>query len=86
MTAFSGGVEPVTIDIAIGQLAASMSFQVTPSSVAETGGTLDLLALVRDDVSQPLAGSQVNFRSEVGTLASGGRFITTDAEGEATDR
>ncbi len=85
VTVFSGGVDPVTLDVAIGQLAASMSFQVTPSSVAETGGTLDLLALVRDDVSQPLAGSQVNFRSEVGTLASGGRFITTDADGEATD-
>ena len=86
VSVFSGGIDPVTIDIAIGQLAASMSFQVTPSSVAETGGTLDLLALIRDDVSQPLAGAQVNFRSEVGTLESGGRFITTDADGEATDR
>ncbi len=86
VTAFSGGVEPVTIEVGVGQLAASMSFQVTPSSVAETGGTLDLLALVRDDVSQPLAGAQVNFRSEVGTLDSGGRFLTTDANGEATDR
>ena len=86
VTAFSGGVEPITIDIAIGQLAASMSFQVTPSSVAETGGTLDLLALVRDDVSQPLAEAQVNFRSEVGTLDSGGRFLSTDENGEATDR
>lgn len=86
VTAFSGGVEPVTLDVAVGQLAASMSFQVTPSSIAETGGTLDLLALVRDEVSQPLAGAQVNFRSEVGTLDSGGRFITTDANGEARDR
>lgn len=86
VTAFSGGIEPVTIDVAIGQLAASMSFQVTPASVAESGGTMDLLALVRDDVSQPLAGSQVNFRSEVGELDSGGRFITTDADGEARDR
>jgi hypothetical protein len=86
ITAFSGGIEPVTIDIAVGQLAASMSFQVTPSSIAETGGSLDLLALVRDDVSQPLSGAQVNFRSEVGELDSGGRFITTDADGEATDR
>jgi hypothetical protein len=86
VSAFSGGVDPVTIDIAIGQLAASMSFQVTPSSVAETGGTLDLLALVRDDVSQPLAEAQVNFRSEVGQLDSGGRFISTDANGEARDR
>ncbi len=86
ITAFSGGIEPVTLDIAIGQLAASMSFQVTPSSVPETGGNLDLLALVRDDQSQPLAEAQVNFRSEVGELDSGGRFIVTDANGEATDR
>jgi PKD repeat protein len=42
--------------------------------------------MVRDDVSQPLSGAQVNFRSEVGELDSGGRFITTDADGEATDR
>ncbi|MEO8274653.1 MAG: PKD domain-containing protein [Thermoanaerobaculia bacterium] len=86
VSAFSGGVEPVTTDIAVGQLAASMSFQVTPSSVPETGGTLDLLALIRDDQSQPLADAQVNFRSEVGTLDSGGRFLLTDANGEARDR
>ncbi len=85
MTAFSGATEPVTLDIAVGQLAASMSFQVTPSSVGEGGGVLDLLALVRDDQSQPLADVTVNFRSEVGTLESGGRFILTDADGEARD-
>jgi PKD repeat protein len=86
ITAFSGGVEPVTLDVAVGQLAASMSFQVTPSSVPETGGTLDLLALLRDEQSQPLVDAQVNFRSEVGTLDSGGEFILTDEDGEARDR
>ncbi len=85
ISAFSGAVEPVTVDIAVGQLAASMSFQVTPSSVPEIGGTLDLLALVRDDESQPLQGATVNFRSEVGTLESGGRFLLTNALGEAED-
>lgn len=85
VTAFSGALEPSTIDVAVGQLAASMTLQVTPSSVPEAGGRLDLLALVRDDQSQPLADAQVNFRSEVGTLASGGRFVVTDSAGEATD-
>jgi len=85
VTAFSGGVEPVTIEVAVGQLAASMSFQVTPSSVPETGGSLELLALIRDEQSQPLADAQVNFRSEVGTLDSGGRFLLTDTNGEASD-
>jgi hypothetical protein len=86
VSAFSGGIEPVTVDVAVGQLSASMTLQVTPTSLPETGGSLDLLALVRDDQSQPLAGAQVNFRSEIGTLASGGRFIVTNANGEARDR
>jgi hypothetical protein len=86
VSAFSGGIEPVTTDIAVGQLAASMSLQVTPSSLPETGGDLDLLALVRDDLSQPLVDAQVNFRAEIGTLASGGQFILTNANGEARDQ
>ena len=83
--AFSGGIEPVTIEIAVGQLAGSLSLQVTPSSIPETGGTLELLALVRDDQGQPLAGAQVNFGSEVGELDSGGGFVVTDATGSARD-
>jgi PKD repeat protein len=63
-----------------------MSFQVTPSTIPETGAELTLLALVRDDQSQPLPDAQVNFRSEIGRLASGGRFILTNQNGEARDR
>jgi hypothetical protein len=86
VTAFSGASEPVTLDVAVGQLAAALRFQVDPSSIPETGGTLELLALVTDDQSQPLADAQVNFRSEVGSLASGGRFLVTNSRGEARDR
>lgn len=86
VSAFSGAVEPVTAEVVIGQLAASLSLQVSPSGVPESGGTLDLLALVRDDQSQPLADAAVNFRSQVGTLESGGRFVMTNAAGEARDR
>ncbi len=86
VSAFSGTVEPVTAEVAIGQLAASLSFQVSPSGVPESGGTLDLLALVRDDQSQPLPDAPVNFRAEVGKLDSGGRFLLTNASGEAADR
>jgi hypothetical protein len=85
VTAFSGALEPVTIDVAVGQLASSMSLQPTPSAVAETGGEIDILALVRDDQGQPLADSPVNFSTEVGTLASGGKFILTNSGGEAHD-
>ena len=74
-----------TIDIAVGQLAASMSFQVTPSSVAETGGRSISWPSSATTSRSRSPDAQVNFRSEVGTLASGGRFITTDADGEARD-
>lgn len=86
VSAYSGTVEPVTVEVAIGQLAASMSFQVSPSGIPESGGTLDLLALVRDDQSQPLPDAAVNFRAETGQLDSGGRFLVTNAAGEARDR
>jgi hypothetical protein len=85
VTAHSGAVEPVTVEVAIGSLAASVRLQVTPSGVPESGGLLDLLALVRDDQGQPLPDASVNFTSEVGTLASGGSFLNTNAAGEARD-
>ena len=62
VSAFSGSGEPSTVEIAVGQLAASRSLQVTPSSIPETGGELELLALVRDDQSQPLPDAQRHMR------------------------
>lgn len=85
VTAHSGAVEPVTVDVAIGSLAASVRLQVTPSGVPESGGVLDLLALVRDEQGQPLPDASVNFTSEVGALESGGSFLNTNAAGEARD-
>jgi len=85
ITAYSGAVEPVTLDIAVGALAASVRLQVTPSSVPETGGVLSLLALVRDDQGQPLPEATVNFTSQVGTLGSGGGFLVSDSTGQVTD-
>jgi len=85
VSAYSGAVEPVTVDVAVGSLAASVRLQVTPSGVPETGGTLALLALVRDEDGEPLADATVNFTSEVGTLDSGGGFLVSDETGKATD-
>jgi hypothetical protein len=85
VTAHSGAIEPVTTEVAVGSLAASIRLQVSPSSVPETGGVLELLALVRDDQGQPLPEATVNFTSDAGTLASGGGFLLSDARGEATD-
>ena len=85
ITAHSGALEPVTTEVAVGSLAASIRLQVSPSSVPETGGLLELLALVRDDQGQPLPEASVNFTSDAGTLASGGGFLLSDARGEARD-
>jgi hypothetical protein len=85
ITAHSGALEPVTTEVAVGSLAASIRIQVSPSSVPETGGVLSLLALVRDDQGQPLPEATVNFTTDAGTLASGGAFLLSDANGQATD-
>jgi len=85
VTAYSGAIDPVTVDVAIGSLAASVRLQVTPSGIPESGGVLDLLALVRDEEGQPLPDANVNFTSEIGLLASGGGFLVSDQAGEATD-
>ena len=85
VSAYSGAMDPVEVEVAIGSLAASVQLQVTPASVPETGGILNLVALVRDDQGQPLADAAVSFTSEVGTLASGGSFIFSDSSGEARD-
>jgi len=71
--------------VQIGTAAGSITVQANPSVIDSSGGTVTLLALVRDDSGQPLAGVQVNFGADVGTLASGGGPITTDANGQATD-
>lgn len=86
VTASVGADTSATVEVAVGRAAASATVQATPPSVPDTGGTVTLLALVRDSSGQPLPGATVNFTTEVGTLASAGGFRTTDASGQATDR
>ncbi len=86
VSASTGGSETATVEVQLGLSPASVTVQVTPNSVPETGGEADLLAIVRDDRGQPLENAEVNFRTEVGTLDSGGRLISTGADGTASDR
>jgi hypothetical protein len=85
VTARSGSAEAATVDVMVGKVASSVSLQATPPSIPETGGTVELLALVRDDQGQQLAGATVNFTTEIGTLASSGGFQVTDSTGQASD-
>jgi PKD repeat protein len=59
--------------------------QVTPGSVPASGGTLNLLALVRDYAGQGVANAPVSFLTEAGTLGSGGALVQTDMDGQAED-
>ena len=86
ISANTGGSETATVDVQLGLSPASVTVQVTPNSVPETGGEADLLAIVRDDRGQPLEKAEVNFRTETGTLESGGGLISTGADGTASDR
>ena len=81
----AGAAEEVEISVQIGFQAASVTLQATPASIPPNGGVIDLLALVRDDQGQAPADVLVNFTTELGTLASGGDFVSTDASGRAED-
>jgi hypothetical protein len=85
VTATSGPVTTDAVEVQIGVVAATVTLSATPSSVSESGGKVNLLALVRDANGQPLADALVNFRSDLGTLASGGAFLHTSADGQAKD-
>lgn len=62
-----------------------ISLQITPGSVLPSGGTLALLALVKDDVGWGVPNAPVHFLTEAGSLDSGGAILPTDAYGQATD-
>jgi len=85
VVATSGPVTTDPVEIQIGVTAGSATLSATPSSISEDGGKISLLALVRDAGGQPLSGALINFQTQVGTLASGGGFLTTSASGQAKD-
>ncbi len=85
VSAFSGAVMATGIMVNIGAQASLVTLQAVPASINQTGGTLHLIALVRDAQGNPVPDSPVNFSTQAGTLASGGGFVYTDATGTATD-
>jgi len=85
--ASTGSIAAVMVMVQIGSLGASLSLQATPSSIAESGDTtINLVALVRDDQGTPVAGANVNFSTQLGTLKSRGSLVQTGADGQATDK
>jgi PKD repeat protein len=80
-----GSLLETTTDIGVRGLISNISLQVSPGSVAASGGKVKLLALVKDDVGLGVQGAGVNFISQAGTLASGGGVLRTDSGGQVED-
>ncbi len=74
-----------TIEVQVGEAAKSITLQPTPTTIPETGGTVTLLALVRDASGQPLPNQGVNFSTDFGRLNSRGAIVQTNANGQARD-
>jgi PKD domain len=80
------GLLTASIDVEVGSSARTITLQATPTNIPIGETTrVNLFSLVRDARGLPLAGANVNFLTEFGTLASGGRLVQTNAQGEARD-
>ena len=59
--------------------------ETSQSSVPAEGASIQLIATVLDDLSDPLEGAKVQFESSAGRVASLGGIVRTDANGQAFD-
>ena len=80
--AFSGGAKSTEVEVRVGNAAAeTVAVRTNPSSVSQLGGTVHVIATVRDVSGSPVAGAQVVFTSDNGALSSGN--ASADDQGEA---
>ena len=79
------GTSSVSVSVQVGAAAKTIVLQPTPTTLPSSGGNVSLLAVVRDENGQPLANQGVNFTTDLGTLASKGNTVTTNASGVARD-
>jgi plastocyanin len=83
IVAFSGGARSEAAEIRVGSAAAeTVTVRVNPSSVPQTGGTVQISALVRDASGNPVQGAQVAFSADNGVLSANSAI--TGPNGEAT--
>jgi adhesin/invasin len=80
--ATSGGARSEELTLPVGGAAAeSIILRATPSTVSGTGGTVQIVATVRDEGGNGLSGVLVSFSADAGQLSNGS--ATTDGNGEA---
>jgi Bacterial Ig-like domain (group 1)/PKD domain len=83
VTALSGGATAGELEIPVGAAAAdNLTLRAEPSVVGASGGTVQLIATVRDEAGNGVAGAPVTFSATAGRLSSGS--ATTNAGGDAT--
>jgi PKD repeat protein len=83
IVAFSGGAKSDAVEVRVGSAAAeTVTVRANPSSVPQGGGPIAVTATVRDVSGNPLAGAQVVFSADNGSLSS--NSAVTDTSGEAT--
>lgn len=77
VSATSGDAPPATVTIHVGEARASHVFvSANPSVLPPTGGTSKITAIVTDTNGNALSGIGVQFTTDQGTLASGGKSFT----------
>jgi PKD repeat protein len=81
-----GGVQiEESIEIDVAGSPADAIFQATPTSIPQTGGTVNLQVSVVDGNFDALPGVSVFFGTDLGSLASQGLAVQTNANGAASD-
>lgn len=83
--ATGGGDAKAETSITVGNGAKTITLQPTPTTLPSTGGDVSLLAVIRDSSGQLLPNQGVNFTTDLGTLASGGKTVNTNSQGVAKD-
>jgi Bacterial Ig-like domain (group 1)/PKD domain len=82
VSAFSGGAKSPEVELRVGSAAAeTIAVRTTPSTVPPTGGSVQVVATVRDISGNALTGAQVVFSTDNGILSTGSGV--TDQQGEA---
>src|SRR5215212_6941751 len=82
VTALSGGATKGELEIPVGAGAAdNLVLRAEPTSVGSAGGTVALIATVRDASGNGIAGVPVTFSTTAGQVSPA--TVTTDANGEA---
>ena len=74
-----------SISVQVGTAAKTITLQPTPILIPLEGGTVSLLAIVRDANGQPLPNQSVNFTTDLGTLVSRGGIVVSNSQGIARD-